>query len=395
MPRTGKRDKKKRNGGQTSASNTDVTVYDFAHLDKTEIQAGKIHRAKKGASILSEVKQLCGQPADKVNPGLAWYERDIEDFDLLKLSISGTEENEDCSSSEDDEDSDCDGAGVVTNGHQNGAKKENSESSRRVYPVDFWFLLADYVYPEDVGRFARICQHSHYVVHTTHFWRKLYNRFLSCERDLPLELRPCSMMMAHGLRTRVIRALYIMYALFHERTAKPTIPFEDEIHSLEGGRCLLMWHSKDRRNYWHFYFKIYHEHAACAIRQSKRAPHRRHGNGGGSNHSSPARRSKDLLDAAYDLHDNAEDGCRLLQVTALNFISLPPTVMGLYLSKVYLNVSQGMRYHKLRLSFVSYSNARARHAQPSDGTDVLLDPVVDAKVFKWWHPKFKNTVESC
>lgn len=44
------------------------------------------------------------------------------------------------------------------------------------YPLDFWFLLSEYVRPEDVGRFAGICKSAWYVVNTPKFWFSLYKR---------------------------------------------------------------------------------------------------------------------------------------------------------------------------------------------------------------------------
>ena len=44
------------------------------------------------------------------------------------------------------------------------------------YHVDIWFLLAEFIEPVDIGRFAGICSTSHYVVHTVKFWVNLYQR---------------------------------------------------------------------------------------------------------------------------------------------------------------------------------------------------------------------------
>lgn len=51
-----------------------------------------------------------------------------------------------------------------------------SESGGAVYPLDIWFLLSEYIHPEDVATFACICQSTLHVVNTAKFWFSLYKR---------------------------------------------------------------------------------------------------------------------------------------------------------------------------------------------------------------------------
>lgn len=44
------------------------------------------------------------------------------------------------------------------------------------YPIDIWFLISEYIHPEDVGVFAAICKTSLAVVSTAKFWFSLYKR---------------------------------------------------------------------------------------------------------------------------------------------------------------------------------------------------------------------------
>ncbi len=45
-----------------------------------------------------------------------------------------------------------------------------------VYPLDIWFLIGQFVNPEDVGRFAAICRSSNYVTQKARFWQHIYKR---------------------------------------------------------------------------------------------------------------------------------------------------------------------------------------------------------------------------
>lgn len=54
---------------------------------------------------------------------------------------------------------------------------ENSENEDGGdYPVDIWLLLASYIRPEDVCKFALICKNAWIVTCTAAFWTRLYRR---------------------------------------------------------------------------------------------------------------------------------------------------------------------------------------------------------------------------
>jgi len=68
---------------------------------------------------------------------------------------------------------------------QRGSKKLSrrvADGGGVVYPVDLWFLVGDYIAPEDVCTFACICHDTHVVTHTARFWLGLYRR----SADAPL-----------------------------------------------------------------------------------------------------------------------------------------------------------------------------------------------------------------
>ena len=53
------------------------------------------------------------------------------------------------------------------------------EFSSSVFPNDFWFLLSEYILPEEVGRFACISHVTRHIVSSQSFWRRMYSRYYS------------------------------------------------------------------------------------------------------------------------------------------------------------------------------------------------------------------------
>lgn len=67
--------------------------------------------------------------------------------------------------------------GCLLTGRLNFVSTECSESSDGYeYPVDIWEVLASYIRPEDVCRFALICRNAWTVTCTAAFWTRLYRR---------------------------------------------------------------------------------------------------------------------------------------------------------------------------------------------------------------------------
>ncbi|CAH1786827.1 unnamed protein product [Owenia fusiformis] len=355
MPRHSRKPPQKKGASYSACvAQTDVTVYDFAH---TEPSLVKTCRLKKSTinSFNKEAKKMTTEDGAAHDADLAWDEKDLDDFDIeympsdIQLFISSP-----MSPNEGPED--------YTEG--------------RVYPLDLWFILAQYIRPEDVGLFARLCTSSHYVTHTAGYWNRLYLRYYNHDKELPNDLTLACMERRHGLRSRVIRSLFYLYKPFQDRT-KVSTTFEKEAYFLEGSRCILMWHQKIR-NSWNFYFKFKlpsESISKCNLLQ----------------HISPVKtRRLELLDSFNDVYDNVEKDCCVLAITAKNFISIP-VCMGLVLNKMLVSVSSDMRYQRVRLLFHSQRIHMAKEMSDS-GVIAVLDPVIDMKVLHWWHPKFPHVV---
>ncbi|KAG7197031.1 hypothetical protein KM043_017563 [Ampulex compressa] len=58
------------------------------------------------------------------------------------------------------------------------------------YPLDVWFIISEYISPEAVGKFARICRSSYHVTTTGKFWFYLYKTYYRFVPDLPERLQP-------------------------------------------------------------------------------------------------------------------------------------------------------------------------------------------------------------
>lgn len=337
LKKTGKKSKSYRNTNMS-----DVTLADFAN---SACPPGK-GRLKKAAvaSVEREVKHLSIKDDDR-----AWDEKleDFEgDFELVE---------------EDGED----GRKLVV---KNGARRrkktltESSTGSEGVeYPLDIWFLISEYIRPEDVGTFSRICQSTYHVVSSAKFWFSIYKRYYKKGLKIPERLQPECMVRHYGLRACVVRALYFMYPPFVTK-AKTIIGFEADPHQLIKRQCVLVWQEKFK-NQWVFCFKL------------RKVDH-------SVKKDSKKRNLMELLD---DVFANSEEGCKVLQVTSTNYVPTP-MVLGQTLLTVSLTLDHVLR-SKLQLVFGS----GPRCAAEAGSVSVILSPVMKVRVLDWWHPLYPHT----
>ncbi|XP_021936497.1 transmembrane protein 183 isoform X2 [Zootermopsis nevadensis] len=329
----------------------DVTLNDYAN---SPISNGK-GRLRKAASnsVVREVKQLTTETDNR-----AWYEK-LEDYEG------------DFEFVEDDED----GEKVIVKRHSRRRRKTASEGGDDdgvEYPLDIWYLISEYIRPEDVSTFARICKSALHVVSTAKFWFRLYRRHYKTTPNLPERLQPECMVRLYGLRACVIRALHYTYPPFVNKL-KAVTTFEGEPHDLIKRQCTLMWHQKCLFH-WQFFFKFKQSSLVLGRGTGRRA------------------QKPDLLEMLEDVSANQDEGCKVLQVTCLNYVAIP-MVMGLSLCSVSLTMSQGMRHYRLQMSFGSghmcYTVGKP-NISSLDCSTVVLDPVVNIRVLDWWHPMYPH-----
>lgn len=240
------------------------------------------------------------------------------------------------------------------------------------YPFDLWFILARYICPEDVGKFAMLCRNSAAVLNSMSYWIQLYNRqYNICyEHCLPNMLRPVNIQRPICLRMNVIRALYHMYSPFRERS----IATDPNIHPkfLIGRICVLVWHEvhsakafdTNSSAQWRYYFKL---------KDKSRINNIAH---------------------VSDLWRNPEEGCKLLQIVSMNFVLIPSSIETLVLMSLTLKLTPSLRNYKLELQFGSEVTAmNASHnminKRPA-GSVIVLDPVVSFAILDWWHPNYPH-----
>ncbi|XP_041367420.1 transmembrane protein 183-like [Gigantopelta aegis] len=368
MPKGGRRGKGQKKA--TACSSGDVSLNDYANA---VCCPSSNLRVKKGSAnaIQAEVRLLTKPEGQQLKEELNWFEKDLDDFDIDPHGNNEQEDEEDVQ--------DLSEGAVLSSGaaaslpvRPRRRKKHSSvswdvEKKGRVYPVDLWYILSEYIYPEDIGRFAALCHDTYLIVCSCAFWRQLYLRNYDKKIKLPDEIKPQSIERIRGLRARVIRSMYYLYAPLSGRSVS-MVPFENEPHSLQGQRCLLAWH-QPVKNTWTFCFKF------LKLQSTTFRP--------GPVESS----GRDMLPGYSDLFYNPEEGCRIMEIQCQNFASIP-MVMGMVLSHVCLTVSARMRHYRLRLLFDSILQ---QGNQSSAERIVDLDPVVNIRIVPWWDTKYPFT----
>ncbi|KMQ97058.1 putative transmembrane protein 183 [Lasius niger] len=261
-----------------------------------------------------------------------------------------------------------------TNARRNRRKlkcqEDNDEEEGIDYPLDIWFIISEYIRPEAVGKFARICKSARYVTTTAKFWFHLYKSYYKFVPNLPEHLQPQCMRL-HGLRACVIRALHYSYftLLLQREVDDMSYLRQDEPHSLVKRKCTLMWH-KEGKVRWYFYFKM------KEISKTRN-------NWLKQNKQQCDTKKTDFLEKLEDVAVNPEEGCKVLRVTCLKYSMLPP-VIGLVLQTVSMNLMPGFREHRLQLGFGTSD-------VPSTLTNqVILRDVTEYRILDWWNPTYPH-----
>ncbi|KAJ8360496.1 hypothetical protein SKAU_G00170210 [Synaphobranchus kaupii] len=359
MPKKGNRKRLKFRAEDVCSES--VTVADYADSDPAIVKSGRVKKAVANA-IEKEVKLLRGLEASH-GP--------VQDVLSSVVSVSGAA----CDSSDELDPEDC---AKGSRKKKNKRRKENSEcSDGEEYPVDIWLMLASYIRPEDICRFALICKNAWTVTCTAAFWTRLYRRHYYLDADLPFRLQPDSIVKMRCLRACVIRSLFHLYEPFSARISKTPMFPESTPTTLLNSKCLLFWVNKtvgSRPNspMWQFNFKFLKQPAKF------------------KNGSS---RGLQLPSQYTEVHTNPDLDCCLLQVTTLNFI-FTSVVMGMTLTRFTINVSTDMRHHRVGLVFQDAPVLRGKKPRSDQGVQVVLDPVHSVRLIDWWHPQYPTSAKT-
>ncbi|KAM9444169.1 transmembrane protein 183A [Clarias gariepinus] len=353
MPKKGNRKRLKFRADDVCSES--VTVADYANADPAIVKSGRLKKAVANA-FEKKVKLLCGLEASQ-GP--------VQEVLSSTTDAAKDDSSEELDSEEGDEE--CRGSRKK----KNKRRKENGEGvDGEEYPIDIWHVLAAYIRPEDVCRFALICKNAWTVTCTAAFWTRLYKRHYSLDADLPSRLQPDSLLKMRFLRARVIRSLFHLYEPFSLRVSKtPQLP-DSTPNTLLNSKCLLFWVNKvsgtRAEPMWEFNFKFEKQPAKVK-------------------NGSPCGL---VLPRHYkDVNTNPDSDCYLLRVTTLNFI-FTSVVMGMTLSLFTINVSTDMRHHRVRLEFQDSPILRGKKLRGEQGVQVVLDPVHSVRLMDWWHPQF-------
>ncbi|KAJ8935916.1 hypothetical protein NQ314_012584 [Rhamnusium bicolor] len=187
------------------------------------------------------------------------------------------------------------------------SSEEVKENIGRDYPIDIWFLVSEYIQPEDVGRFAGICKTSFEVVCTAKFWFSLYRRYYCNVTNMPEKLQPECLVRKYSLRTSVIRALHYMYTPFVNKLKPVLATMDKHPDILKRRQCDSLWQQK-QKGQWVFYFKMREKRNSFL------------------QHSRTDFKKPDLLEILDDVSANPDEHCKILQVTCKHFIRIPPVI---------------------------------------------------------------------
>ncbi|XP_076811956.1 transmembrane protein 183-like, partial [Clavelina lepadiformis] len=266
--------------------------------------------------------------------------------------------------------------GVIT-GNRNLHQGQAEQSSERVYPLDLWFILSDYILPETIGKFSLLCRDSYAVTCTAAFFRRLW----SCYKPkLHLKVPQSKRLICNaveksferrkGFCPDVIRAMHNVLPQY-----SLTSSFSSEnLHNLEGLQCLMQWHKLHNKQ--------------CIFNFKMKSPPKKI--------SIHLRKMKDS-----EIWFNPEDNCSLLQVVCKNFMDLSKSqITGLTLTKTYVTISGDMTSQKIKLIFHDTRRRlkplpMARYKEAA-GNVIVLCSVLSFRVLHWWNPSypFRNIMNS-
>jgi len=261
------------------------------------------------------------------------------------------------------------------------------------YPNDVWHLLAAYVAPEALWKFASLCKAASAVLHTPGFWRRFYTRWFKPTKKTDNSFSSSSIEnRLYGLRPLVVRSLFIGYSPFFDRLRNADST--ERLTRLLNRGCVASWHRRpppDTPSKECEFFLKFAAVSGVNLRESILL---------GDHMTAPAARNWLKDDRSVILHNvwaNNDAGCAVLKVTASEFALVPAGVLGCRLVEVSFGLSpQDIRAHRLKLVFndgaefvpVRKGTARPLAAGGSQVIVVAIDRVARLSIFDWWHPDY-------
>lgn len=170
------------------------------------------------------------------------------------------------------------------------------------FPNDIWFLISEYIRPEDVMRFALICKQTYTITTTLKFWKNLYRRYYNSNVELPVRLTKDCMTRPRGVRACTIRSLFFTYPPFANRVRAQA---QQDFHSLIKHRVVQFWFQQVTAVKFLYFFKLKRKLLPGSRPYESEQLQRTNGRS---------------IKALRDVYYNSEEGCSLLMVRKENFI---------------------------------------------------------------------------
>ncbi|XP_050070471.1 transmembrane protein 183 [Anopheles maculipalpis] len=234
------------------------------------------------------------------------------------------------------------------------------------YHIDLWFLVSEFIRPEDVCRFALICRKTAEVVQSGRFWTQLYRSYYDRSIEMPARFQPASMVRLRGLRSAVIRSLYYLYPPFVERL---TMVSSRHQYRVIGRQLLTSWH-KRTKNCWTYCFRL-----KTSFKPGSRPAQ-----------SAQLQREKSSLAFMQDIYMNPEEGCQILMITTDFLKVIPLYNETLFVKNVVQTLSQSMMRYKISIELANYCGKRV--------DELVFDPVRNVTVLDWWKPDYYTEIGS-
>ncbi|XP_071830921.1 transmembrane protein 183-like [Apostichopus japonicus] len=344
------RQKKQRNGRKKIPKNEDFTIQEVANNPKP------FHRKKNSTLISSAVfvKQAVDEIPERSEDVMSmdeddedWYDGDLSDSEVDSYGQLQSVNDQ------------------IYGQNGNGCNQRDAEPQGRDHFLQLLLISADFIHPEDVGRYSAVCKDTFHVTNSVGFWMRRYKRWFREEVSLPGHLYPDYIAdTQEGLQSRVISALYHLYPPFKDRNHIVMLDSELESCSLIGSKCLYSCSHGSVDNHFHHFIKF--QHLPAAQEQNLR----------------------NSLIRSPSLWANPNKDETILKVTCPGFQHFScEKIMGLQLASMSLSVGQGMCYNQLKLEFVRNYHLKKRSSK-ENYTVVVLEPVICVSLLNWWHPSF-------
>ncbi|KAL5278996.1 TMEM183A family protein [Megaselia abdita] len=228
-----------------------------------------------------------------------------------------------------------------------------------------WFLVGDYIRPEDVKSFALICKNTENVVSHASFWKSLYRRYLNKDSSSEKLRLSC-------FRSNVIKSLYKTYPPFVERLKRPTTTM-----SLEALKSLLFvnCYYKEESKVWIYCYKFWNRIKARKPRILRR-----------EEVSEEDYELENMIAKFNNIFENPHEGFTLLLVFTNRFIPMPVECTSAVGQEFKVFGIRQILSTDMRSNHLEIELSRAR--ENSRAVTIKYPSIIKFKLINWWNPDY-------